>query len=283
MIIRTINRNNETTDIIAHVLGKNKTWVFTHDDTELNPGQLKKIKTFIKKRRAGVPLAYLFGYKYFYGLKFKVTKDTLIPRPETELVIDKTLQLLIRHPERSEGSKYSGKRFFANAQNDEVVRILDVGTGSGCIAISLAKNLPKHRYQIYASDVSAKALAIAKQNARTHKSKIKFIKSDLLNNINQSFDLIIANLPYLDRNWKHASIKQEPKKALFADRKGLALIGKLLNQIAKRDHKPEYLILEFDPRQKNDLQKLILKYFPKSKINFYKDYANYWRAVVVKI
>ena len=253
---------NEIIDIVTHVLGKNKTWVLVHADKKLSDQQLSKIRILIRQFKTGKPLAYLFGYKHFYGLKFKVTKDTLIPRPETELLVDQAALLI---------------------KNKSIKSVLDIGTGSGCIIISIAKSLPKGKYNFMGSDTSGKVLAIAKQNAKTHKVKIKFLKSYLLDETGENFDLIIANLPYLDITWKNDSIKFEPKQALFAGKNGLALIERLLNQISEQKNKPKYMLLEFDPRQKQDLSKLIKKYLAGAETKFHRDYAGRFRLAIIKI
>ena len=241
------------------------------------------------------------------GLRFKVNKNVLVPRPETEALVERVVascELLVT----------GGK-----------IKILDVGTGSGCIAVSLAKQVQGSRFkvQITASDLSPAALAVAKQNAKIHKAKVKFIKSDLLKNIKEDFDIIIANLPYGWKAWKNNTttatigLKFEPQGALFTEEKGLKLIRELLEQIAAKKNQPKliypapskkevgilpgasyknqsefkvsrsqgrcWVYLEFDPRQKVDLQKLIKKILPKSKAIFYKDLNNLWRFVEVTV
>lgn len=166
-----------------------------------------------------------------------------------------------------------------------MIKILDVGTGSGAIIISLAKTLStKHlalSTQFYASDVSVKALKVARQNAKHHKAKIKFIHSDILENVRMSPDVIIANLPYLDFRWKHRSIKFEPRQALFAKEGGLFYYRRLLQQVAARQHQPHLIYLEIDPRQKAGITSLIKKHLPQGKTKFYRDYSNKWRYVEI--
>lgn len=264
--------------MLAHILGRTKEFLYTNPDFRLTQKQQNGLAKLIKGRRQGMPVAYLLSYKYFYGLKFKVTPDVLIPRPETEMLVDRTLEIF----PKLTAVIFGNRRL-------KPIKILEVGTGSGCVTISIAANLrdrlTRKQLRLIASDQSKKALAVARQNAQIHKAQIKFVQSDLLSNPELkevSFDLIIANLPYLNRKWITGSIKFEPKQALFASNNGLALIDKLLRQISIRKRKPKFILLEFDPRQKSSLSKLIKKYLHKARSKFYRDYAKRWRFVVIK-
>jgi len=269
-----------------------------------------------QRRLRGEPIAYILGYKDFYGLGFKVDKNVLIPRPETEMVVDLVTAKLRSLPSCQGGvpseARRGGWSNVDSGANPSVpinrdtfpwqgrrlrgipIKILDLGTGSGCIIISLAKLMGtiwrppdgahqgNRRIEFYASDISSAALKIARQNAQKHHVKIKFTQSDLLKNIKQDFGIIIANLPYLAPGWKSAELKFEPKQALFAKEKGLMIIRKLLEQIAALKHQPRLVYLEFDPRQKPQLLSLIKKSLPGSIVKFYKDYNNFWRYVEIK-
>lgn len=176
----------------------------------------------------------------FYGRDFIITPDVLIPRPETEMIVDAVLNLAGRS--YLPGVKPGPKILPNNPQ------ILDVGTGSGCIAITLALELPGA--SITASDISESALAVAQQNAEVLNTKINFTQSDLLDNISTDYDLIVANLPYVDENWDwldKKALAKEPAIALYAKDGGLALIKSLISQAGKR--KTKFLILEADPCQ----------------------------------
>jgi release factor glutamine methyltransferase len=305
--------------LLALLLGKSKEFLFLHPAHELTRIQHKRLTRMVKRRLRGEPIAYILGYKDFYGLRFKVNRHVLIPRPETEVVVDLAISNVAKRSEKSVKKQISrsardGIKISDGNRNRERIRILDIGTGSGNIIISLAKELGLRAsafakasadkkgmglsYRFYASDVSSAALKVAKQNAiqlpylhtRLYECKrIKFIKSDLLNNIKGNFDIIIANLPYLSEGWKnyHAAestgLKFEPKQALFAKEKGLMEIRKLLEQIAQRKQKPKLVYLEFDPRQKTRLLSLIKKTLPGSKIKFYRDYSNLWRYVEIEM
>lgn len=176
----------------------------------------------------------------FYGRDFLVTNDVLTPRPETEQLIDEVLNL-------------AGKPYLPGVKPAPRVLpknpfILDVGTGSGCIAITLKKELPEAK--ITATDISQSALKIARKNAKIHQTDIKFQVSDLLNSINDTPDLIVANLPYVDKSWpwvKPEILKSDPDLALYANDNGLELIKKLIDQAS--DQQIKHLILEADPCQ----------------------------------
>ncbi len=180
----------------------------------------------------------------FYGRDFTVTPDVLIPRPETEMMVDAVLNL-------------AGKAYLPGVKPaprvlPENPRILDVGTGSGCVAISLALELPEARMS--ACDVSERALKVAEENAKTLDARVEFAKSDLMDSVSGEFDIVVANLPYVDENWDwldKKALSKEPALALYAKDGGLELIKRLIDQVAKQ--KIKYLILEADPCQHKDV------------------------------
>lgn len=304
--------------LLAFVLKKDRTFILSRLDKELNNIQINKFKNLIKSRLAGWPVAYLVGKKEFFGLDLKVNKDVLIPRPETETLVE----LVFEYIENVRSHK---------TEIQEPLRILDLGTGSGCIIISIAhscesRNLKKDPassagWEYFASDISKKALAVARYNAKKHKVKIKFKQGDLLKPWqDKHFDIIVANLPYLAKK-VDPSTKYEPKQALIARKKGLALIEKLFKQIAhlrgvRPSHStgfarsgrmtgsfdrttkrppagqrgPKYIFVEFDPRQKNKIKKLADKLLPASptgepnyQIKFYKDLKGSWRFALLTL
>lgn len=174
----------------------------------------------------------------FYGRDFIITNDVLTPRPETEQVIDSVLKLC-------------GKPILPGVKPSKAIldpqnlTILDVGTGSGCIAVTLSLELPQAK--IYASDISEKAINIAQKNAKALGANLTFIASYLLQNIKIAPDLIVANLPYVDKNWDWLdleSLKTDPDIALYAEDGGLSLIKELIDTATSK-----YLILEADPSE----------------------------------
>ena len=180
----------------------------------------------------------------FYGREFEITPDVLIPRPETEMMVDAVLNL-------------AGKPYLPGVKPSKTklkkdCKILDVGTGSGCVAVILALELPEA--SITACDISEEALAVARRNARKLGAKAIFIKSDLLDEVSGDYDVVVANLPYVDENWEwidKKALSKEPAIALYAKNGGLELILKLIDQVAER--KMKFLILEADPCQHNDI------------------------------
>jgi release factor glutamine methyltransferase len=161
--------------LLAHVVGRPRSWVMAHPEAALSPEQQADLEELASRLETGAPLPYVLGHWEFFGLDFLVTPAVLIPRPETELLVDQAIKWLQLHPVRR--------------------RVAEVGTGSGCIAISLARNLPGLR--LLASDLSWPALQVARTNARRHHvaGQVDFILCDLLPGASASCDLICANLP----------------------------------------------------------------------------------------
>lgn len=190
----------------------------------------------------------------FYGREFVINPDVLIPRPETEMMIDAVLNLV--------GKPYLLGVKPGEAKLPENLTIVDVGTGSGCIAVTLKLELPEAT--VIATDISEKALEVARENAEDLGAEIEFVKSDLLAGINFMPDIVVANLPYVDEDWKwidKETLSKEPSIALYADNGGLELIYKLIDQVAERGIKN--LILEADPCQHQQ----IIDYAKKKKLN----------------
>lgn len=178
----------------------------------------------------------------FYGRDFFVDKNVLTPRPETEQLIDEVLSLCGK-------SILPGVKPEASVLDLKNLKILDIGTGSGCIAITLKKELEDA--EVHASDVSEEALDIAKKNAENLDAKVNFITSYLLQNVNATPDVIVANLPYVDKDWDwldKESLKEDPDLALYAEDHGLKLIKELLDTAESK-----YLILEADPSQHGEI------------------------------
>ncbi|MBI2448110.1 peptide chain release factor N(5)-glutamine methyltransferase [Candidatus Microgenomates bacterium] len=242
---------------------------------QIKPKILKKFKGLIERRTKNEPIAYIVGKKEFYGLDFLVTKDVLVPRPETELLVDLVIKSLptIHYP---------------------LSTILDLGTGSGCIGLTLAKHLPKAK--VICADISKKALLVARKNARNLKLKsVKFVLSDLLSEIKESPDIIVANLPYLTRaELAEPSIKKEPKLALYGGQDGLALYERLFRQIKRRLSlhasseglafvSPLLLFCEISESQGKKITALARRYFPKAEIEIKKDLARRDRVMMAKL
>lgn len=226
----------DTLAILEHVLGKDKSWILTHTEFELSDKNIVKLNKLVQRRKNHEPLAYIIGYKEFYGRNFKVTPDVLIPRPESEDIIDLAKKI--------------------NCQN-----FIDIGTGSGCLAISLSLELDTSN--ILALDISKNALKIAEINSNNLGAKIKFIESDLIKNLSHA-DLaescLVVNLPYVPRNLiTSPEIKNEPKLPLFSGNDGMDWYHKFWDQIKILPKKPIYIITECLIDQQKEMTKLAKK------------------------
>lgn len=235
--------------IITHVLRISRTKLHAYPDIVLNSLERKVADDCVYLRSKRVPLAYIFGHKEFYGRKFHVSKATLIPRPESETLIEELKRL-------------------HSIYGDTTSNIIDVGTGSGILAITSKLEMPS--VKVIATDISNEALEIARKNAAVHNADLKFIKSDLLDNVKDLPSTIVANLPYVDRSWETSpETAYEPAEALFAKDGGLVLIKKLISQAAERDWHG-LMLLEADPEQHLKIDKYAKKYgFSKLKTNGY--------------
>jgi len=223
------------------LLGKNKAWLIAHADEEIPDDQADRYMVLLERRKTGEPIQYITGETEFYGLPFRVTPDVLIPRPETEHLVEKALELAMLSDRfvtghdfsRAESRAKQNRALAPAGRSSKTPRILDIGTGSGAIAIALAHHLPNA--QITALDISASALEIARENALRNAitDRIQFIQSDLLAAVaHQRFDLVVSNPPYVpitDRASLSIEVREhEPALALFAGDDGLDVIRRLI-------------------------------------------------------
>ncbi len=249
--------------LLSHVLKKSSGFIYAHPEENLTIKQAKRFSSLIKKRGNREPVAYLTKSKEFYGLDFYVDKNVLIPRPETEILLEEVL---------------------AEIKFKKQKTIADVGTGSGCLAITLAKYLPK--IKIWALDRSEKALKVARKNASKLKIKnIKFQKSDLLKKLNQKVEIILANLPYLSSELYQKvqpEIKKEPPEALLAGRDDIIFYRQLFAQALNKLEKGGKIFIEIDPRQLKRIEVTAMFYFPEGEIEIKKDLAGFDRVVIIK-
>lgn len=212
--------------ILAHTLRKSRTWLHAHSDEAIDPRELEIANARLQLRLDRTPIAYIIGHKEFYTRLFKVTPSVLVPRPESEAIIT----LLKAH-------------LPANATT-----LLDVGTGSGCLGITAKLELPQ--LQVTLVDVSHHALKVAEENAAAQNATVATLRSDLLAATPGMYDVIVANLPYVDISWERSpETNYEPKLALFAGDGGLALINRLLTQIPLHLSPTGIVLLEADPEQ----------------------------------
>ena len=194
-----------------------------------------------KHIKEDVPLSHLVGFEYFYDRKYKVTKDVLSPRMETEELIYKVIE-------------------YVKASNKNKFKILDLCTGSGIIAITLKKELDQVSVDVIASDISKEAIEVAKENSQSHDATIKFIKSDIFNHINDRFDIIVSNPPYIDRKdevtMQDNVLKYDPHLALFAEEEGMYFYRKIIEQANDYLNENGVMFFEIGYDQKDKIIKL---------------------------
>lgn len=240
--------------LLLHVLGRNRTWIYAHPEEDISAADAERYSALIRRRAAGEPTQHLTGKQEFWGLEFEVTPEVLIPRPETEHVIEVALdRLAIRERRAGRPQKTDGAG----------LRIADIGTGSGCIAIALAKELPGATF--VATDISPAALAVARRNAKRHNlaDRVRFVEANLLEGSGGwgvasgermspggriSFDLIVSNPPYIGRREAAALMREvrehEPEIALYGGEEGYELYADLITQAAEHLKPGGILVLE---------------------------------------
>ena len=230
--------------ILAHTLRKGRGYLHAHPDEPLSLRSVEIADARLSLRLERVPVAYIIGHKEFYGRQFYVTTATLIPRPESESLIELLAQVI---PNNS------------SLLHESPLRLIDVGTGSGSLGITAKLLYPE--LNVTLSDLSRHALKVAEKNARSLEADVTILHSNLLADFPFSADIIIANLPYVDPNWERSpETDHEPADALFAANNGKALIYELLVQTKDKLVNGGSLILEADPEQHDDIIKEAKKY-----------------------
>lgn len=247
--------------LMSFVLHKPKEFIYAHPTHTLSEAQYHKFQTLVKRREKGEPIAYLTGHKEFYGLDFIVNKNVLIPRPDTETLIDAIL------PQLKPGQV-----------------VCDVGTGSGNIAITLKKL--RSDIIVIASDISAKALTVAKKNSKKYHTSIKFYRGDLLHPLPKTFhhkiDWLICNAPYLTkREASKQSLRYEPRLALTPKHDSLSIIEQVIQQSLTFLSPTGRIVLEIGYNQAERIKKITRKIYPHCKVTIIKDYAQLDRVVVI--
>lgn len=242
----------DTECLLAFVLEKPRSFLYGYPETSLTEEQYKTFQALLHKREAGIPISYLTGQREFWSLNLKVTPDTLIPRPETEMLVELTLKAL---------------------KNKSKAHILDLGTGSGAISLALAKERPD--WEIHAADKSEAALNIAKENAKNLGLKIQFYHSDWFSTLlNQKYHAIVSNPPYIEKEDPHllqGDLRFEPQQALVSEEMGLKDIRILIENAPNHLYESGFLLLEHGFNQKNKIAS-ILKNAGFKEIHCYQDY-----------
>lgn len=252
--------NLKTKLLICKTINKEKEYLIVHDKEELKDTEVLEIKANLNKIIEGVPIQYITGHQSFMGLDFFVNENVLIPQPDTEMLVEETINV-----------------------SKENYKILDLCTGSGAIATSLKYYLKN--VEVMASDISEKALEVAKINADKNGMKIDFIKSNLFENINKKFNVIVSNPPYIKTEVIEnlsKEVQKEPHLALDGGQDGLNFYRKIINEAYKYLENDGYLLLEIGYDQKVEVIKLIEENSNYQEIYSKKDLAGNDRIVVCK-
>jgi release factor glutamine methyltransferase len=264
--------------LMAHALGVPRANVVMSSPAQpLQSHQISSYRAYVARCVAGEPMAYVIGSTEFCALEFAVDRRALIPRPETEHLVEMALARIKANPASSALRQTASLK----------APIVDVGTGSGCIVISLAVKLPEGRF--IAADFSSEALALATENAKRHKvsSRIQFLRGDLLSPVPVRAEGIVANLPYVTTaEWEHLprNIREyEPRAALDGGPDGLTYIRRLLSQASQRVKSDGWLLLEIGATQGQAVADLARQKFPLAAINLHRDYAGLTRIVEIQL
>ncbi len=249
--------------LLSHYLAQSRSWVLAHPEANIDEPQSRRILDALYRMQHGEPLPYVISHWEFYGSDFYLTPDVLIPRPETELLVEHALEWLRAHPQAR--------------------KVIDVGTGSGCIGISLA--LHNNNIQVLLTDTSHLAIKVAKENALRLglSGRLEFVQADLLLGVPGSFDLVCANLPYIPRDElsKLPVVQREPSLALDGGPDGLELITRLLAQARGRLSSGGAIFLEIESSQGSLVVNIAKDFFPAASIQIFRDYAGHDRCVEI--
>jgi release factor glutamine methyltransferase len=251
--------------LLAHVLDKSRAWILAHPENSLTNEEILALEAAATRLETGTPLPYVLGQWEFFGLKFRITPETLIPRPETELLVENALTWLNQHP--------------------KCRLALDVGTGSGCIAIALASRIPD--LKIIATDKSFSALDVARVNALQLGTlqQVEFLQANLMPPVKSKFNLICANLPYIPTSTLH-TLKvygKEPELALDGGKDGLDLIRSLIYLAAYSVSPGGLILLEIESSQGGIGSSLAKTVFPDAHIRILPDLAGLDRLLRIQI
>ncbi len=253
--------------VLAWLLKCDAAFLIAYPESPLSEEIALKLEAHAQDIASGVPIEHITGIKWFYGRPFFVNKNVLIPRPETEHIIEEVI---------------------AHIGAEEEVSILDVGTGSGCIAITLSLELPNA--QCTAVDISEAALVVAHVNAEKFNSgqRVEFLKSDLLDEVTKrKFDVIVANLPYIGRvEEPELEVKvrdHEPVQALYGGHHGYELYERFLDECSGLFHQPRVIMCEVGAGQRKVITELIEKYYKAARIEWTSDLAGLDRVVKIYV
>lgn len=250
--------------LLKFILKKDNTYIIANANKEMSRDEENKLQESIQKIKDGFPLQYITHNQEFMGINFEINQNVLIPQPDTEILVENTIGLVL------------GNKSLENQENSKkTTQILDLCTGSGAIAVSLKKYLPD--VKIFASDISEKALEVAKKNAKNNNVEIEFIKSDMFENIHEKFDIIVSNPPYIkseEIEKLSKEVQNEPKVALDGGKDGLKFYKIISREIKNYLKENGTLLMEIGYDEANEVMKL----FENSTC--IKDYANNDRVII---
>ena len=256
--------------LLANTLKRSRTWVISHPETNLSAQELEYLNQAAERLRSGDPLPYVLGHWEFYGMDLEVNPGVLIPRPETELLVEHAISWLTSRP---------GRR-----------KVIEIGTGSGCIAVAIARHVPG--VSIIASDISAVALQVAKQNAHKHDllEKIQFIRADLLSAFlktpshDQKFDMICSNPPYVPTRTLHTLpiYNHEPDLALDGGQAGLSVLKRLILEASAWLAEPGKMLIEIESSQAALVITAAFSKYRGRNINILKDLSGQDRLLSIE-
>lgn len=252
--------------LLAHILNVEKEYLIIHDDEVLLSLQENEFFEKVNKLCSGVPIQYLTNSQEFMGFNFYVDKNVLIPQPDTEILVENVISII--------------KNLQKSCQKE--ITVLDLCTGSGIIGVCLKKHL--QNVNVLSSDISSNALEIAKKNANLQNVKIDFIKSDLFENIDEKFDVIVSNPPYIKTdkiNELSKEVKNEPRLALDGGQDGLDFYRRIIKESTNFFRKTGYLALEIGYDQKEAVENLF-KNFKYKEIKIFKDLSDIERVIIGK-
>lgn len=246
--------------LLLEYLGYSEADFLINKDRLLNPKEEEEITKLVNQYVTNnIPPQYILGYTYFYSLKLKVNKNVLIPRFDTEILVDIVLDNI-----------------------NDAKSLVDIGTGSGAIALAIKKN--RNDIKVFGVDISKDALNVAKDNSKELGIDVSFIENDLLECLGR-FDVIVSNPPYISKNDIISDLvyQNEPHLALFSEENGLYFYRKILESSLEHLNKNGKIFFEIGYNQKDEIECLTKKILPNSNIKFYKDYGNNYRVAYIEV
>ena len=253
--------------LLMYLLSYTRAQLYARFDEEINPAQAAQYQSLVERRAQGEPIAYITSHREFMALDFYVDRRVLIPRPETELLVE-----------------YTVKKMLEKGWSGDNISLVDVGTGSGVIAVYLALRFPKVR--VWATDISPEALQVARINADRYEvgERIEFLQGNLLDPVSSPVQIIISNPPYTVLSQVEPNVaRYEPNIALDGGPKGLAIYRELLSQARTHLQHPGLIAFEIGSEQANDVANLGRFFFPGCRLDLYRDYAGLDRVVIFDI